>query len=60
VEVLAKTIREDDPASLRYKAGLRNDIGQDGRSITVTGFTSSILAGSQGKSNRSLRSFVVA
>ena len=44
VEVLAETINGNDPASPRYQAGLRNDIRNDGGSITVTEFTSSILA----------------
>ncbi|KAI0286833.1 hypothetical protein BGY98DRAFT_929923 [Russula aff. rugulosa BPL654] len=42
-EVLAETISENDPASPRYRDGLR-DIQKDGRSIEVTEFTSSILA----------------
>jgi len=74
VEVLAETISESDPTSPRYQAGLHDDIRNDGQSIPVTEFTSSILAptnrsgplmasvspGPQGKSNRSLRSFVMA
>ena len=44
VEVLAGTISENNPASPRYQAGLRDDIRKNGRSITVTEFTSSILA----------------
>lgn len=45
VLVLAETISENDPASLRYRAaGLQVDIRKDGRSITVTEFTSSIPA----------------
>jgi hypothetical protein len=44
VEVLTETIRENDPASSRYQAGLRDDIRKDARSIAVTEFTSSILA----------------
>ena len=46
VEVLAETISENDPASTCYQAGLRDDIRKDGRSITVTEFTSSILGDS--------------
>jgi hypothetical protein len=69
VEVLAQTIRENDPASSRHQAGLRDDIKKDGRSIAVTEFTSSILAHLLStnrsrhrplKSNRYLRSFVEA
>jgi hypothetical protein len=46
VEVLAETIGENDPASPRYQAGLRDDIRtrKDGRSIAATEITSSILA----------------
>ena len=44
VEVLAETTSENDPASTRYRAGIRDDIRKDGRSIAVTEFTSSILA----------------
>ena len=45
-DVLAESISENDPASPSYQAGLCDDmIRNDGRStITVTGFTSSILA----------------
>jgi hypothetical protein len=71
VEVLAETISENYRASPRYRAGLRDDIRKDGRSIEVTEFTSSILAPTDrswhrsrqdlrpGKSNQSLRIFVV-
>jgi hypothetical protein len=44
VEVLAETISENYHDSPRYRAGLRDDIREDGRSIEVTEFTSSILA----------------
>ena len=70
VEALEETIRRNDSASPRRRAGLRDDIRKDRRSIAVTEFTSGILAhteyqllvtsaspGSQGKSNPSLRSF---
>jgi hypothetical protein len=43
-EVLAETVSENDPASPRYQAGLRDDFGNDGQSISVTEFMSSILA----------------
>ena len=65
VEVLAETVGENDPASARYQAGLRDDIiRKHRRSIAMAEFTSTCLAtyqppvafaspGSQGKSNRS-------
>ena len=46
VEVFAETISENDPASSRYRVGLCDDIRKDGRFITVTEFTSSILGDS--------------
>jgi len=43
-KVLAETIGDNDPASPRHQAGLRYDLGRDGRLIAVTEFTSNILA----------------
>ena len=43
VEVLAETVGENDPASARYKAGLRDDIRKDGQSIAVAEFISTYL-----------------
>jgi hypothetical protein len=53
VEVLAKMISENDPASPRCQVGLRGHIRKDGRSIAVTGFTSSILAPTNSSWHRS-------
>jgi hypothetical protein len=56
VEVLAETISENYRASPRYRAGLRDDIRKDGRSIEVTEFTSSILAPTDRSWHRSRQS----
>jgi hypothetical protein len=47
-EVLAATISENDPASPRYQAGLRDHIRKDRRSIVVTEIMSNILAPTNG------------
>ena len=44
VEALEEAIRGNDSTPPRRKAGLRDDIRKDGRSIAVIEFTSSILA----------------
>jgi hypothetical protein len=56
-EVLAKTISENDPASPRCQAALRDHTRKDGLYTAVTGFTSGILAPTNRSWHRSRQDF---
>jgi hypothetical protein len=55
VEAIAETISENDPASQRYQAGLRDDGIHVQHSRTYQPLLASVSPGSQGKSDRSFK-----